>query len=46
MIVVWASLESMAARMAIENAGDREIESLRKALPKQKGETELRGASA
>jgi DNA-binding GntR family transcriptional regulator len=42
MIVVWASLESMAARMAIENAGDREIESLRKALPKQKGETELR----
>ena len=42
MIVVWASLESMAARLAIENAGDREIASLRKALPKQKGESELR----
>ena len=42
MIVVWASLESMAARMAAENASDREIQSLRNALPKQKGETELR----
>lgn len=42
MIVVWASLESMAARMAAESASDREIQSLRKALPKQKGETELR----
>jgi DNA-binding GntR family transcriptional regulator len=42
MIVVWASLESMAARLAVENASDRDIEGLRKALPKQKGETELR----
>ncbi|MEO9874198.1 MAG: GntR family transcriptional regulator [Anderseniella sp.] len=42
MIVVWASLESMAARMAAESASDREIQSLRKALPKQKAETELR----
>ena len=42
MIVVWASLESMAARLAVENASDRDIQGLRKALPKQKGETELR----
>ncbi len=42
MIVVWASLESMAARMAVENATDKEVEGLRKALPKQKGESELR----
>lgn len=30
MIVVWAALESMAARMAAENASQQEIESLRK----------------
>jgi DNA-binding GntR family transcriptional regulator len=30
MIVVWAALESMAARMACENASDNEIAALRK----------------
>jgi DNA-binding GntR family transcriptional regulator len=42
MIVVWASLESMAARMAVHHASDKEIATLRKALPKEKGESELR----
>ena len=42
MIVVWASLESMAARLAVQNASDKEIATLRKALPKEKGESELR----
>ncbi|MEE8393018.1 MAG: GntR family transcriptional regulator [Rhodospirillales bacterium] len=30
MITVWAALESMAARLITKNAGDRDIESLRK----------------
>jgi DNA-binding GntR family transcriptional regulator len=42
LIVVWASLEAMAARLAVERATDSEIRTLRKALPKEKGESELR----
>ncbi len=42
MITVWASLESMAARLAVERASDKDIATLRKALPKDKGEQELR----
>ena len=42
MIVVWASLESMAARLAVETASDDGIRSLREALPKHEGEAELR----
>jgi DNA-binding GntR family transcriptional regulator len=46
MVVVWATLESMAARMAAQNASDEEIASLRKlfrnfeksSLPEHMGE--------
>ena len=34
MIVAWAALESMAARLATSRAGDAEIGSLRKMLAK------------
>lgn len=42
MIVVWAALESMAARIAVERATDAEIASLRRALPREQAESELR----
>lgn len=37
MIIAWAALESMAARLAAENASDTEIASLRKMAAKHSG---------
>lgn len=43
MIVAWAALESMAARLAVENATDNEIASLRKIAAKyNKGAVDTR----
>ena len=42
MIIVWAALESMAARLIIENATDEEIASLRKLFTTFKGK-EMQG---